>query len=188
MKNLLKPYLTAFMMGSLLVASTSCRDDDPEPVVEEGELITTVTITLVPEGKSQSVTATFSDPDGPGGNNPTVQTLNLEPNTVYNATLTFSDESQTPPVDITEEIEEEGDEHEIFYQALSDLNITSVEKTDMDSNNRPIGLEATITTGAASSGILRIILKHQPGGLKGSTSNPAVGETDVEADFPAVIQ
>lgn len=186
MKNLLKPYLTAFMMGSLLFASTSCKDDEPEPV-EEGELITTVTITLVPEGKTQSVTATFSDPDGPGGVNATIETLNLEPNTVYNASVTFSDESQSPPEDITAEIEEEGDEHEIFYEALGGLNITSVEKTDMDSNNRPIGLEATITTGAASTGTLRITLKHQPG-LKGSTSNIAVGETDVEANFPAVIQ
>ncbi|GAB3541702.1 hypothetical protein GCM10027443_41380 [Pontibacter brevis] len=186
MKNLFRPYLTAFMMGSLLFASASCGGNEPEPTNDE-ELITTVTITLVPEGKSQSVTAIFSDPDGPGGNNPTIQTLNLEPNTVYNATLTFSDESKTPPVDITEEIEEEGDEHEIFYQALNGLNITSVQKTDMDANNHPIGLEATITTGAASSGVLRITLKHQPG-LKGNTSNIALGETDVEADFPTVIQ
>ncbi|RDV11750.1 hypothetical protein DXT99_23995 [Pontibacter diazotrophicus] len=186
MKNLFRPYLTALMMGSLLFASTSCEDDDPTPPVEEGELITTVTINLVPQGKGQNVTAVFSDPDGPGGTDATIQTLNLVPNAVYDATLTFSDDSQTPSEDITEEIEEEGDEHEVFYDALGGLNVT-VNKTDMDSNNRPIGLEATVTTGEASTGTLRITLKHQPG-LKGSTSNIAVGETDVEANFPTVIQ
>ncbi|WP_162054075.1 hypothetical protein [Pontibacter pamirensis] len=186
MKNLFRPYLIAFMMGSLLFASTSCEDDDPTPPVEEGELITTVTINLVPEGKGQNVSAIFSDPDGPGGVDATIQTLNLAPNTVYNATLTFSDDSQTPSEDITAEIEEEGDEHEVFYEALGGLNVT-VDKTDMDSNNLPIGLEATITTGAASTGTLRVTLKHQPD-LKTANSGISVGETDVEASFPAVIQ
>ena len=186
MKNLFRPYLTAFIMGSLLFASTSCKDKDPEPE-EDGEVITTVTLTLVPEGKGQNVTATFSDPDGEGGVNATVETLNLESNTVYNATITFSNESVNPAVDLTGEIRTEGDEHEVFFQALGGLNITSIQKTDMDKNNRPIGLEATITTGAASTGTLRVTLKHQPGS-KGNTSNISVGETDVEANFPAVIQ
>jgi hypothetical protein len=194
MKKQLNPYLTALMMGSLLFASTSCKDDEPEPVpVEEQELITTMTLTLVPEGKGQNVTATFSDPDGPGGNPPaTPQTLNLVPNTTYNVTVTLSDDSKTPPVDITAEIKEEGDEHEIFYQAIEGLDLASIEKNDaddMDSNNRPIGLKATITTGEeASSGKLRVTLKHQPDGLKGSTSDITKGETDVEADFPVVVQ
>lgn len=192
MQKLLKPYLAALMMGSLLFAGTSCKDDDPEPVpTEEQELITTMTLNLVPEGKGQSVSATFSDPDGPGGNDATIQTLNLAPNTVYNVTVTLSDDSKTPPVDITAEIKAEGDEHEIFYQEIEGLDLASIQKNvadDVDKNNRPIGLKATITTGDASSGKLRVTLKHQPNGLKGTTSDHTKGETDVEADFPTVVQ
>lgn len=186
MKNLLKSYLAAFLMGSLLFAGTSCKDDDPEPIVEDQELITTMTLSLVPVGKGQNVTATFSDPDGDGGNAPTIGTLVLAPNTTYNLTVTLSDDSKTPPENITAEIQAEGDEHEFFYQALSGLNVT-VEKTDMDANNRPIGLAATLVTGEASAGTLQVTLKHQPD-LKGSTSDITKGETDVEANFPAVIQ
>lgn len=186
MKNLLKPYFSALMIGSLLFAGTSCKDDDPAPVVEDQELITTVTLNLVPDGKGQNVTATYEDLDGDGGTAPEIGTLNLAPNTTYNFTVILSDDSKTPPVDITAEVLAEGDEHEFFYEALGDLDAT-VEKTDMDKNNRPIGLEGTLVTGEASAGNLQVTLKHQPG-LKGSTSDITKGETDVEVSFPTVIQ
>lgn len=187
MKNLSKPYFSALMLGSLLFAGTSCKDEEPtpEPVVEQ-ELITTVTLSLVPDGKGQNVTATYSDPDGDGGDAPEIGALNLAPNTTYNFTVSLSDDSKTPPVDITAEVLAEGDEHELFYEALGGLDVT-VEKTDTDKNNRPIGLKGTITTGGESVGKLQVTLKHQEG-LKGSTSDVTKGETDVEIEFPAVIQ
>ncbi|MDX5421549.1 MAG: hypothetical protein LPK14_04795 [Hymenobacteraceae bacterium] len=195
MKKLFRPYLAIFLIGSLVATTTACSDDDdPEPI-EEQELITTVRIELVPEeGKGQPASATFRDLDGEGGNDATIETLNLAPNTVYTATLTFLDESKTPAEDITEEVEEEGDEHEIFYQVLNTItgenlqNNLTVTNRDTDSNGLPLGLQATITTTNSSSGTLRITLKHQPGGLKTSNSNITVGETDVEANFPVVIQ
>ncbi len=175
------------MMGSVMLAGTSCEDDEPKPIVDEQEVITTVKLSLVPEGKGQNVTATFSDPDGTGGNNPTVETLVLAPNTTYKMTVTLSDDSQATSKDLTAEVKNKGDEHELFFDKVGSLNITSVQKTDMDKNNRPIGLEATIVTGAASTGKLRVTLKHQPG-LKGNTSDISKGATDVQAEFPAVIQ
>jgi len=164
---------------------SACGGDDPQPVVEEQEEITTVQINLVPEGKGQNVTATFSDPDGVGGTAPVVDALNLAPNTVYKGTITLKDESKTPAQDITSEVKSEGDEHELFYN-VTGANLT-VTKTDLDANNRPIGLEATFETAATSSGTLRVTLKHQPD-LKGSTSDITKGETDVEVDFPVVVQ
>lgn len=185
MKKLFKPYFAFLMMGSLLFAS-ACSSDDPEPV-EEQELITTLTIELVPDGKGQPVTATFSDPDGPGGASPTISTINLSPSTTYNATVMLSDDSPNGAGDITPEIQAEGDEHELFFNPSQGLNLT-VSKTDLDKNNRPIGLKATFVTGAASSGTLKATLKHQPDGLKGNTSDITKGETDVEVTFPVVIQ
>ncbi|WP_161889396.1 hypothetical protein [Pontibacter russatus] len=187
MKNLLKPYFSALMLGSLLFAGTSCKDEEPKPeLVVEQELITTVTLSLVPDGKGQNVTAIYSDPDGDGGTPPEIGALDLAPNTTYSFTVTLSDDSKTPPVDITAEVLAEGEAHELFYSALGGLDVT-VEKTDMDKNNRPIGLAGTLTTGGESAGKLQVTLKHQEG-LKGSTSDVTKGETDVEIQFPAVIQ
>lgn len=187
MKNLLKPCFSALMMGSLLFAGTSCKDDEPNPAPEaEQELITDLALNLVPEGKGQSVTATYEDEDGDGGNAPVIQTLTLAPNTTYNFNITISDDSKTPPVNIGAEVLAEGDEHEFFFDPSDGLNVT-VQKTDVDKNNRPIGLAGTLVTGEASSGTLKVTLKHQEG-LKGTTSDITKGETDVEIDFQTVIQ
>ncbi|WP_439880637.1 hypothetical protein ACSX1A_15960 [Pontibacter sp. MBLB2868] len=187
MKKIFRPYAAFLMMGSLLFAASSCGSDDPEPIVEEQELITTVTINLVPEqGKGQSVSATYSDPDGVGGNNPTVSALNLAPGTTYLASVKLRDDSPNGAGDLNPEVIAEGDEHELFYTVASGLNLT-VSKTDLDKNNRPLGLEATVVTGTASSGTLKITLKHQPD-QKGNSSDITKGETDVEASFPVVIQ
>ena len=186
MKKLLKPYLALLVMCSFIFTATSCGDDDPEPEEEDQELITTLKITLEPEGKSQTVVVTFSDPDGAGGNPPTVNAISLDANTTYNATVTLFDESKTPAQELTGEVETEGHEHELFFEALDNLNL-AVTKTDLDKNNRPIGLKARVVTSGASTGKLRITLKHQPG-LKGNTSDISKGETDVQATFDVIVQ
>ncbi|RIJ37484.1 hypothetical protein [Pontibacter oryzae] len=186
MKKLFRPYLSAFLLGSLLVSATACKDsDDPEPLDDE-ELITTMTVTLVPEGKGGTVIATFTDPDGDGGAAPTIETMALKPNTTYNATITIADDSPNGAGDITSEIRTEGNDHELFWVA-NPSNLLTAQKIDKDANNRPLGLAATVTTTNAGSGTLTITLKHQPG-LKGATSDANKGETDIMAAFPVSIQ
>ncbi len=184
-KRIFRSQLLLFVMGALLFTVTACDDSEPEPI-DEGELITTLKITLVPEGKSQQVIGIFSDPDGPGGNPPTANTLNLETNTTYNATITLADDSKSPSVDITKEVEAEGHEHELFYETLNNLNL-AITKTDLDKNNRTVGLKARVVTTSSSTGKLRITLKHQPG-TKGNTPDITKGETDVQALFDVVVQ
>ncbi|WP_347157491.1 hypothetical protein [Pontibacter chitinilyticus] len=192
MKTSFRTYFSALLLGTILIGTTSCGSngggDDPAPV-DDQELITDFTITLVPEGKGQNVSATFSDPDGAGGAAPTVSALNLAPNTTYTATITLKDGN----TDVTSEVKNKSTEHEFFYETLNtptgpklgeNLIVTD---RDLDTKGLPLGLQATITTQASSSGTLRITLKHQPG-LKSSTSTSSVGETDAQADFPVVIQ
>ncbi|MEO1713252.1 MAG: type 1 periplasmic binding fold superfamily protein, partial [Bacteroidota bacterium] len=93
--------------------------------------------------------------------------------------------------DITREIEEEDDEHQLFYQIASDLNLT-VAYEDADGNNNPVGLLTTITTGDASTGTLTVTLRHEPakdasGVSDGDIAN-AGGETDIEVIFDVEIQ
>lgn len=185
MKKFFRPVLALLVTVSML---SSCgKDRDPEPD-DDGEVITTITLIMMPVGGGPNVTATFRDPDGPGGQAPTVQDeILLRPNTTYNTTINVLDESKSPAENITEEIRQEGHEHEFFFQASSGLNLT-VTKTDMDSNNRPIGLSSRFVTTGASVGNLRIILKHQPNNLKTNTSTVATGSTDIEVDFVTRIQ
>jgi hypothetical protein len=59
--------------------------------------------------------------------------------------------------------------------------------TDQDSNTPPlpVGLQANFTTGAASRGWLRILLRHQPNGKNGTF---APGSTDLDVGYSVKIQ
>jgi hypothetical protein len=185
MKNTLKYLLLAFTSGLIL---TSCdkEDDDLPPVTNEGELITTLTLTMTDSANTTDVkTATFRDSDGPGGNPPTLfQEINLKPNSTYQTTITILDESKSPSEDITAEIAQEKEDHQFFYTPNTSLNAT-IKYRDKDANNLPVGLLTTIKTGAASTGKLKVTLKHQPGIKNNSITT---GDTDAEIDFTARIQ
>ena len=66
------------------------------------------------------------------------------------------------------------------------LNL-AVTRTDMDSNNPPlqIGLTDNFVTGAASNGILRVVLRHQPN-AKNGTYPP--GSTDLDVTYAVSIK
>ena len=182
-KSFLKPAFMLFLAAGLL-SSCDKNDDEQEPE-NESELITTVMLTMQEVGTTNTVTATFRDPDGEGGNPPVkFDEIVLKPNAVYNTTIILMDESKTPPDNVTEEVEEESDDHQFFYTPTAGLNVT-VAYQDKDANSLPIGLETTVTTGAASAGKLKVTLKHQPG-IK--NNNIATGETDVEIDFTTKVQ
>jgi hypothetical protein len=188
MKKQFKSYLTLALAGSLL-AFTSCDDHDHEPHDHEGELITTMTLTMTPQGGGSPVTATFQDLDGDGGNPPvmTPATVTLQAGTTYNTSITLKDESHNGE-DLTAEIREKGAEHEFFF-VPSPATLLTVTKTDRDSNNRPIGLESTIQTAATpQTGSLRVVLKHQAGGLKTNSSTINTGETDIDVTYNISIQ
>lgn len=186
MNKLFRPYLTFLLMGTLLTFA-SCKDDDDPGPDEEQEVITAVTVSLTPTGKGQDAAATISTLTGsPVQNAP----LTLKPGTEYTAVVTFTDESKTPVEDVTAEIYEERDEHLVVFTFTPDAgsNATlNVNITDRDQNNRPVGLESTVTTGAGTgNGKLRVMLKHQPGNLKTGT-NTTAGETDVDVSFNVIV-
>lgn len=66
------------------------------------------------------------------------------------------------------------------------LNLT-VTITDHDTNSQayPVGLESNFATGAAGSGWLRIVLRHQPNSKNGTY---APGSTDMDVGFNVTIQ
>lgn len=173
----------------LMAAIVSCKKDeekpqDPPPVTNEEEIITTMKITFTDvAGIEPTVEAVFSDPDGEGGNPPTVfDVIVLKNNTTYQASILLLNETVSPPDNISEEVEEEGDEH-IFCFTSGGVDITVV-RTDSD-GTYGIGLESEWTTGEPATGTMLIVLKHQPG-VKDGTCEP--GETDIELLFETVVE
>jgi hypothetical protein len=176
----------SFMFSVTLFSCKKNKDDAPSPQNNnEQEQITTLRV-IVSEGSTVVDTFSFTDIDGPGGNAPTIENINLTANKSYSARLLLLDESKNPVDTISSEVAEEAEEHQFFY-TVSSANLT-VTPTDEDANGVPVGLEATFDTGAASTGNLTIVLKHQPE-LKPTTGDgdSSLGETDVEVTFSVNI-
>lgn len=189
MKNL-KTFAFALIT---LTAFTACSDDDKDPAIyipiNEEEVITTVTTTLTNGGNT--ITLTSRDLDGDGPNAPVVTVSGpLAPNTTYTGTVEFLNELEMPAEDITEEVSEEGTEHQIFYQAPAAFG--SFTYNDTDANGKPIGLAFTFTTGSsAATGDLIVTLVHEPNkegaGVSNGDITNAAGSTDAEVVYPIEI-
>jgi len=165
----------------------SCSNDDS--AVNEEEVITTVTTTLV--GGGQTIILMSRDLDGDGPNAPVITVSeDLVAGITYTGSTTFLNELASPVEDITEEVEEEGADHQLFYQLSSSLGTVTYD--DSDENGDPIGLEFTLVAGTSgSTGTLTVTLRHQPnksasGVADGDITN-AGGNSDVAVTFPIVI-
>ncbi len=168
---------------------TSCKKDDdlpeiPQPVVNEPEQITTVELHITNTSDNTEVHAHWSDPDGPGGDDPMVDDIVLQSGVTYTVEVEFLDESGDETEDITAEILEEDDEHLLCFEPEGDVaNALTVTRTDSDGTYE-VGLESTWEATAAATGEIKVTLKHQPG-VKDGTCDP--GDTDVEVHFEITI-
>ena len=111
MRNL--KFLTAALIASSLFIGCS-KDDDPQPVNEE-EVITTMTVTLQPEGGGTDVILEFRDLDFDGSDEPEITNGNLTAGVTYSGSIVLLNEAEEPAENITEEVEEENLEHQFFY-------------------------------------------------------------------------
>ena len=176
--------LTALCVSTFI---SGCKDDHDHD--HEQELITTLTMTFV--SGSDTAVFQFRDLDGDGGLPPVISVEPLAANTTYNVSITLLNEAEVPAEDLSDEIRDEGDEHQFFLQTTTGLNL-SFAYADTDDDGRPIGLLSTATTGDSGSGQLAVILRHEPdkgatGVTDGDISN-AGGETDIEVTFDVTIQ
>ena len=178
------------LVAALTFSSCSNDDDNPPPPVNEEELITTVTAIYTPVGGGTAVTLQYKDLDGEGANAPVITVSSpFEKNKTYNGTVTFKNELANPAEDITPEIVEEGDEHQLFYQTTGTLNpfTYGTATSNFDKNGKPVGLQSVFATTGAASGTLTITLRHEPNKsaanvAAGDITN-AAGSTDAEVTF-----
>jgi predicted small lipoprotein YifL len=190
MKNLTNNILQVLAAILLVFSLSNCGDDEPVEPPNEEELITTVNVTFSPTAGS-AVTMKFYDADGEDGpTNPVITGGSLISNTEYSVSLELLNESETPSEDVTEEIEEEDEDHQFFFQVSAALKLTH-SYDDQDGNGNPVGLTNKITTGASSSGTLTLTLRHEAdksaSGVAAGDITNAGGETDIEVTFDVTI-
>ena len=179
-------FLATAIFATVLFVSCSKDEDTPEPVNEE-EVITTMTVTLAPNGGGAPITLQTRDLDGDGPNAPVISVSgNLATGVTYNGTIVLLNETVNPPEIITEEVEEEAEEHQFFYTIGGGLEVTTAYSNfDADGNN--LGTQFTLTAGAASTGTLTFTLRHLP--TKPNTGlGDAGGETDIAATFNVSVE
>ena len=184
-----------------LFAITSCNKKDnavvvPQPVNED-EVITTVKLVLTPEGGGTAVTLQSRDLDGAGPGIPEVTPSApiLAINKTYNGEVFVLNESVTPATNTSAEILNEAVDHQFFYQTTGTLPMfaytnVAFQPTNFDTNGKPVGFLTKFVTTTASSGSLKITLRHQgdkskPNVVNGDITN-ATGETDFEVNFPNI--
>ncbi|MEP2773522.1 MAG: hypothetical protein ABJH05_15325 [Fulvivirga sp.] len=193
MKTFKFSILASLIIG--LLSLSACSDDDAPPAENEEEVIDQVTLIFTPTGGTP---LTFNA-EGEGGVNFTIPTIMLDANTEY--ALSVEVRNTAEGENITEEIEEEDEEHMFFYgwtnglfsDPSGDGNIgpnsrsDDVNYNDQDANGYPVGLSTTWATSDAATGEFRIILKHQPD-IKTATSTSNDGESDIDLVWDIEIQ
>jgi len=177
-------FLTAAVFTSLLFIGCS-KDDAPEAVNEE-EVITTLTVTLVPDDGGAAIILQTRDLDGDGPDAPVITTGNLAAGVTYVGSIVLLNETEEEPENITEEVEEESDVHQFFYTTTGGLDVTT-SYDNFDSNGYYLGTKFTLVAGAVSTGTLTFTLRHEP--TKPNTGlEDAGGETDISAEFEVSVE
>lgn len=192
-KNFARLFLFAAMLT--LVFAACKKEKNETPTENANEEITTLKLTFTNAANTADVVvATWKDLDGIAGNAPVIDKINLKANTTYNVATELFDERKNPVDNVTNEIEEEGDEHRVFHlfyatatAAVKDSlgTVATVIPLDKDSKNLPIGLKISMATKAAFTGFLNVVVRHQPGAKNGTY---APGSTDVLTIFPVEIK
>ena len=184
---LLRTRLTLY--GLLLAGFLfSCNKEEQSvaPTVDN-EAITTATLRLTNVASSTDVvTATIENLDKTPDFSKA--TLNLRANATYSGVILLADKTQTPATDVMATIKSRQNVHLLIYTPAAGLNLTTT-TTDVDTNPAPgpypVGLAFNVTTKAASTGKLNVVLRHQPNGKNGT---PAPGTTDLDTNFNVVIK
>jgi len=199
-----------------LVVSCAGHDDhdhDDDDHDHDNEIISRVVLTFTPQGGGDALEFSFDDPDGDGGVSGVFEEIELIEGSTYDLTLTFENALTDPIEDLTEEIEEEAEDHLILLSgdligpaSTPTMGLLQQAYADLESDyganavgeDLPVGLAHTITATASGSGELRVMLRHLPdvnGEPQKVASLPAdlaagqdlPGSVDVDLTFDFVV-
>lgn len=170
----------------LAAAASACGEDAAGHDTDGQEFINQVTLTLMRRQDSTFQHAVIVDPDGPGPLPWQAQrgTLLLADNASYTATITLTNSTVAPPVDVTPLIDTRKLQHRFFYTVNPEGGVLATDLT-IDSNSAEYGEAFAIHVPAGTESrnwTLDVLLSHYEGDAKGNGLVPAP-LTDVAVTF-----
>ncbi len=195
------------LLTALTLSVSACSDVKNPDITNEGEVITTVELTLVPSAGGDELVFTWTDPENDG--EPVIDAFTVPASTDFTASVRFLNALEDPAEDITLEVAEEADEHQVFFTGSAvagpatdaeDAALTHA-YADEDGNGLPVGLENDLSSGVAGTGDLVLTLRHMPPegsvAVKVAGTAEAVaaggfgaigGDTDVSVTFAVTVE
>jgi hypothetical protein len=206
------PLLTLIPIAFMLGCGSDVGNVNANSVLDghdenPNEVMTTLKLTFTPADGGESFVITWADPELDG--NPIIDDITLITGKSYYVDFEVFNELEDPTKDVTPEIKDEMDEHQVFFTGSAvegPCNTTNQDALiehlyeDLDNNGWPIGLTNTFIAKASGSGILSVLLRHMPAvngttvkteGLAavmdtaGTTALP--GSTDINVDFNVTV-
>lgn len=191
-----------------LILLAACGDVKDPGEENPEEVITTVVLDFTPTAGGAALSFSWADPENDGG--PVIDPISLSDAEDYTLSVGFLNELEDPPEVITEEVDAESDQHQLFFTGTAVESPATGENADAviaqdyddaDDNGFPVGLESTIGTVAPGTGVLTVTLRHLPpendtavktGELAADVAAGGLealpGETDVSVDFDVTVQ
>ena len=202
-------YASSIFFALLIALAPACADHDHDDHehTHENEVFTTITLTFTPGNGDAPIVASWADPEADGS--PVIDPINLTNGETYTVTVQFFNELEDPAEEMTPEVLDENDEHQVFFYGAgvsgpsSDSADAVVAQAydDEDGNGFPVGLSNTFEAVNAGTGTMSVLLRHMPT-VNGATVKTATlgdvlkaegitalpGSTDINVDFVVTVQ
>ena len=117
--------------------------------------------------------------------------VELDTNSTYHVSIFFYNDSDPDNIeDVTLEIIEEADVHQVFYEMteIPGFSIAAASDDTKDSNGNPLFLKTNWTTTSETSGDVMAYLIHEPTSKTGSTRADFGGAIDVQIEFEVHVE
>ena len=206
LKNLYKHLI---LIISVFLLAISCDKGEPA-VVHEHEVFTRVVLEVKKNGETNFKKYTFEveghdhhddddhgdddhgdDDHGDDDHGDEHTEVELDTNSTYHVSIFFYNDSDPDNIeDVTLEIIEEADVHQVFYEMteIPGFSIAAASDDTKDSNGNPLFLKTNWTTTSETSGDVMAYLLHEPTSKTGSTRADFGGATDVQIEFEVHVE
>ena len=159
--------MAMWMLGATMACADVETPDDHDHDHAHG-LVTTVELDFRALSDDSVQTFAWSDPEDDG--DPTVDTISLSEGS-YVLDVRFINDLEDPAEDVTAEVAEEGEEHQVFLTGSGVQSeatgaqpdaLLDVAYDDDDGGGLPLGLAHTVSTLQSGAGELTLTLRHLP--------------------------
>ncbi len=197
-------YTNTLLIISAFLLVISCDKGEPV-VVHEHEVFTRVVLEVKKDGETNFKKYTFEveghddhghddhgdDDHGDDDHGDEHTEVELDTNSTYHVGIFFYNDSDPDNIeDVTLEVIEEADAHQVFYEMteIPGFSIAAASDDTKDSNGNPLFLKTSWTTASETSGDVMAYLIHEPTSKTGSTRADFGGATDVEIEFEVHVE